>query len=555
MYKKQQRLRALIIFTFIMAVSCYSFVAAADKTAETKSPRDVLAEVGEIKITRADFNRELDTFVASADPKAAQHFSSQQGKKMFLNQICEIYALEKLANKMGIDKGEDFKEQVKEIAIARLAQETMQKAVEDTSITDAEVKSFYNENKDVFAEPASYHLFQISLSDPQKAAEIKKQLDSGKSFLNLAKKESEDDYKVEGGDRGFVAENSVSPVISNTLAQLKKDEVSAPLRVEADKYQLIKFTEKKEGEVKSFEDVEGQVRKEATANKQRMVYNDEINRLRKKFKFNLEEDALSLIKKPELSDEEQNTTLFTYADKEIKISDLMAELEQIPPFLRPQILSGKGLEDILNNFSARYLALEEAEQNYKTLAEEKPQVVEDARRRVAIRVLLDGKLGSIELNDKELKDYYNKNLAKFKASARMDADHILVKTEEEANKIYEQLKKNPEKFAEIAREKSICPSGKEGGKLGMFEEGQMVPEFDKACKEAKIGEIAGPVKTKFGYHIIRVNERTAAGTQEFAEVKEEIRAQILPQKQKAAFSQLVDEAKSEFNVKIYPEKL
>ena len=555
MYKKQQRLSALIIFTFIMAVSCYSLVSAADKPAETKTPADVLAEVGEIKITREDFNRELDTFVASADPRAAQHFSSQQGKKMFLNQICEIYALEKLAHKMGLDKGEDFEEQVREIAISRLAQETMQKAVEDVSITDAEVNKFYEENKDAFTEPASYHLFQISLSDPEKAADIKKQLDGGKSFLELAKKESEDEYKDEGGDRGFVAENSVSPVIFNTLSQLKKDEVSAPLRLGADKYQLIKFSEKKEGKVKSFKDVEAQAKKEATANKQKIAYDNEINRLRKKFKFNLKEEALELVKKPELTEEEQNTILFTYAEKEVKIGDLMAELQQIPPFLRPQILSGSGLEDILNNFSARFLALEEAEQNYKALAEEKPEVLEDAKRRVAIRVLLDDKLGSIKITDKELKDYYNKNLAKFESAARMDADHILVKTEEEANKILEELKKNPEKFAEIAKEKSNCPSGKEGGKLGMFEEGQMVPEFDKACQEAKIGDITGPVKTKFGYHIIRVNKKTSAGTQKFEDVKEQIRSQILPQKQKAAFSQLVDEAKGEFNVKIYQEKL
>jgi peptidyl-prolyl cis-trans isomerase C len=311
---------------------------------------------------------------------------------MFLNQICEIYALEKLAAKEGLNKGEDFEDQVKEIAVARLAQETMQKAVEDVSITDAEVKKFYNENKAAFTEPDSYHLFQISLSDPQKAADVKKQLDSGKSFLELAKKESEDDYKDAGGDRGFVAQDSVSPVIFNTLGQLEKDEVSAPLRVGADEYQLIKFSEKKAGEIKSFDEAEGQARKEATANKQKIAYNEEVNRLRKKFKFNLETDALDLVKKPELTDEEQNTTLFTYAEKEIKISDLMAELQQIPPFLRPQILSGNGLQDILNNFSARYLALEEAEQNYKTLAEEKPQVLEDARRRVHFDFLLDSLL-------------------------------------------------------------------------------------------------------------------------------------------------------------------
>jgi parvulin-like peptidyl-prolyl isomerase len=80
--------------------------------------------------------------------------------------------------------------------------------------------------------------------------------------------------------------------------------------------------------------------------------------------------------------------------------------------------------------------------------------------------------------------------------------HILVKTEAEANKVLERLKKG-EKFGNIARELSLCPSKKKGGDLGTFSRGKMVKEFEKAAFELKKGQISPLVKTKFGYHLIK----------------------------------------------------
>ncbi|UCE29139.1 MAG: peptidyl-prolyl cis-trans isomerase [Candidatus Bathyarchaeota archaeon] len=80
--------------------------------------------------------------------------------------------------------------------------------------------------------------------------------------------------------------------------------------------------------------------------------------------------------------------------------------------------------------------------------------------------------------------------------------HILVKTEKEANLILERLKKG-EKFANIARGVSLCPSGKRGGDLGTFGRGQMVKEFENAAFALQKGQISAIVKTKFGYHIVK----------------------------------------------------
>lgn len=76
----------------------------------------------------------------------------------------------------------------------------------------------------------------------------------------------------------------------------------------------------------------------------------------------------------------------------------------------------------------------------------------------------------------------------------------------EAQELIERIRSG-EDFEALARKHSSCPSGKEGGKLGWFGKGQMVPPFEKACLAAKEGEVVGPVKTQFGWHVIRLNGR------------------------------------------------
>ena len=84
----------------------------------------------------------------------------------------------------------------------------------------------------------------------------------------------------------------------------------------------------------------------------------------------------------------------------------------------------------------------------------------------------------------------------------------------------------------------------------------MVPEFEEACKKAEVGKIVGPVKTPFVYHIIRVDDRIpASGTKPFEDVKEDIRNQLLPKKQKEIFDAYEEALRKEFKVKIYPENL
>jgi len=88
---------------------------------------------------------------------------------------------------------------------------------------------------------------------------------------------------------------------------------------------------------------------------------------------------------------------------------------------------------------------------------------------------------------------------------KVNALHILVKTEEEANVVYYDVT-HGKSFEETAKAKSLCPSKKDGGNLGWFGRGQMVKEFESAAFSLAKGQISKPVKTQFGWHIIRVND-------------------------------------------------
>ena len=91
--------------------------------------------------------------------------------------------------------------------------------------------------------------------------------------------------------------------------------------------------------------------------------------------------------------------------------------------------------------------------------------------------------------------------------ARASARHILVETEEQCNKLKAEIENGAE-FAELARQYSLCPSGKQGGDLGEFGRGQMVKEFDDVVFSAPVGEVQGPVQTPFGYHLLEVTKRS-----------------------------------------------
>lgn len=174
------------------------------------------------------------------------------------------------------------------------------------------------------------------------------------------------------------------------------------------------------------------------------------------------------------------------------------------------------------------------------------KVMETARKDVLADMAINETLKGITVTDEEVKAFYETNPQHFEKGAAVSAKHILVAEEQNCQEILDAIVKGEKEFEAAAKEYSTCPSGANGGDLGEFGKGQMVKEFEEAAFAAEIGEVVGPVKTQFGYHLIKVEKKSDASVIPFAEVEEKIRRTVLQQKQNLAYTEKVEELKAKY---------
>lgn len=169
-------------------------------------------------------------------------------------------------------------------------------------------------------------------------------------------------------------------------------------------------------------------------------------------------------------------------------------------------------------------------QGIGSLADYKKLFMEQNEMLLLINELQDSIVNSVKVSDAEIEKYYNENKDRFTVEEQVEASHILVEDEETAKEILNKLN-NGSDFAELAKEYSLDGSASRGGNLGFFPRGRMVKPFEEAAFALQVGEISEPVKTDFGYHIIKVTDRQEAKTLSLEESKEDIRSTLLYQKQ------------------------
>ena len=204
----------------------------------------------------------------------------------------------------------------------------------------------------------------------------------------------------------------------------------------------------------------------------------------------------------------------------------------------------EGKKAILGQLVANKLLLLDARRN---LYEAEPAFkAELARLRdnLLISYAADKAVASATVSDKDAEDYYNQNKDRFMSEESVNASHVLVDSEEKALEILAKIKSGEISFEQAAMENSSCPSGRNGGSLGDFGKGQMVPEFDAAVFAMEIGEITdAPVKTQFGYHLIKLNAKNEAEVMPFSEIAPEIKNALLQEKQRTAYESKINQLK------------
>jgi parvulin-like peptidyl-prolyl isomerase len=232
-------------------------------------------------------------------------------------------------------------------------------------------------------------------------------------------------------------------------------------------------------------------------------------------------------------------------------ADLEREMKNLPEFAQALFAGSGGKEKFLNELVKKEILYQEAVKKGFDKDPEYLKKLEDYKKITLIGSLLEKEIeAKSKVTEKDTKDYYDKHKEEISSVSQIKASHILVKTEDEAKKIYESLKKGAN-FAELAKKNSIDPgSAKNGGDLGFFSKGQMVPEFEAAAAKLRVGEISQPVKTKYGYHIIKVADKKLGKPIEFDKVKGVISQRVAAEKQKEAFDSYLENLKKSYKVEI-----
>ncbi len=191
------------------------------------------------------------------------------------------------------------------------------------------------------------------------------------------------------------------------------------------------------------------------------------------------------------------------------------------------------IEDELNQFYETVGGPEGAKEFFDKAGVSEKELRDDLGRAVKLKKYLKKKYG-VEVTDEKAKAFYDENIERFKREEEVQASHILLKVEKDtpeadvkakeakAKEVLKKAKAKGADFAALAGEFSEGPTQSKGGDLGFFSRKRMVPAFSDAAFKAKTGDIIGPIKTEFGYHIIKVTDRRPEQTTPFEEVKVEI---------------------------------
>ena len=246
-------------------------------------------------------------------------------------------------------------------------------------------------------------------------------------------------------------------------------------------------------------------------------------------------------------DNRQDRVLAQVAGNPIMESELMEALasmgQRAQAYNNPQ-----GRAILLDQLIARRLFLMDAQKNLMerepAFREQLKKVKDDMLTNYAIQKAVE----RVRVTDDELKKFYDEHPDQFEAGLTFGASHILVDTEEEAADIRTKIEAGDISFEDAARKFSSCPSKAQGGDLGEFGSGQMVPEFEAACAAMEPGQLSEPVQTQFGWHLILLNKKEEGGVVSFADAKDDIRQALLSEKQQAAYQSRINQLKILFPV-------
>lgn len=230
----------------------------------------------------------------------------------------------------------------------------------------------------------------------------------------------------------------------------------------------------------------------------------------------------------------QNKVLAVVGGKAITEEDVQRTLMNLGQRAQ-QYNNPQGKQAILEQLINKELIFMDAKKNLLEMDAEYKTELEKLKKELLSNFYVEKFLREVKVKDEDIKKYFEEHKDEFVSQETVAASHILVETEEKAKDVLAKIESGEMTFEDAAKAFSSCPSSQRGGDLGEFGKGQMVPEFDQACFEMEVGELRGPVKTQFGFHLIRLDKKNEAKPVTLEDVKDELSQHLLAEAQQKAY--------------------
>lgn len=244
---------------------------------------------------------------------------------------------------------------------------------------------------------------------------------------------------------------------------------------------------------------------------------------------------------------ENNKVLALVDGKEITMDDYAIFMNSLAPEVRNYFSKESISREIVDELVGQKLLYIDAIKNNMDKEEDFLKVLEKSKETLLNSYALGKLLQSVDVTEDEIQKFYEDNKANLGEMESVNASHILVSDIEKAEKLYEKIKSG-DNFEDLAKKYSTCPSSENGGNLGYFTRGQMVKEFDEKVFDMKVGEISEPIKTQFGYHIIKLNDKKESKEKTLEEVKEKIHLEVKRRKEQEVYREKLNSLRNKHKI-------
>ncbi len=233
--------------------------------------------------------------------------------------------------------------------------------------------------------------------------------------------------------------------------------------------------------------------------------------------------------------------------KAITVKDFDSRLSKMPAYYKA--IASQRKKDFLEDMINEQLLYKEALKRGLNRDKDVKELIEEARNKIIVAKLLENESKKTAVSEEKIEEFYQEHKDDFVTPLKMRASHIMVDTEEEAREVQKKLNEGAD-FAQLAKEYSKDPSKDRGGDIGYFVKGQLMPQIEEVCLKLDVGQTSDIIRTKFGYHIIRLTEKVEPRTVDLSEVRDAIKKELMDKAQQAGMEELIKNLRSKAHIRI-----